>query len=178
MIRKGKSKLKQSRIIIGIAIGVGLIAVVGVMFWQQNMIPSEAIEESSIHSPYASQEIGGIKALSQEDIKGLLAGAGTPFGGMAKPAELNSYPGPRHVLDAAEAGEFELTAEQKTQIEGLYEEMRSEAIFLGEEIISIEKVIDEAFVSGVITEGLLQEKVLESANVTVVQSEAESSKTA
>jgi len=157
--------MKQSKIFIGIILGIGLIAIVGVISWQQKMTLSETSDESAVHSPYAGQEIRGIKALSQEDIKGLLAGSGTPFGGMAKPAELNGYPGPRHVLDAAEAEEFELLDGQKEAIETLYEEMRSEAIELGKEIINLEKVLDDEFVSGTITEDLLQEKVLESARL-------------
>ena len=157
--------MKQSKIFIGIILGIGLIAIVGVIFWRQNMSLSETADESAIHSPYAGQEVRGIKALSQEDIEGLLAGAGTPYGGMAKPAELNGYPGPRHVLDAVEAGEFELTSGQQKQIEALYEEMRSEAIELGKKIIDIEKVIDDAFLNGTITEELLLEKVLESAGL-------------
>lgn len=157
--------MKRSKIFIGIVVGIGLIAIVGMIFWQQNTSMLETSEESAIHSPYAGQEIRGIKALSQEDIEGLLAGAGTPFGGMAKPAELNGYPGPRHVLDAVEAGEFEITSEQKGKIEALYKEMRAEAIELGEEIINIEQAIDDAFVKGTITEDLLQEKVLESASL-------------
>jgi Spy/CpxP family protein refolding chaperone len=84
---------------------------------------------------------------------------------MAKPAELNGYPGPRHVLDAVEAGEFELTGEQQEQIEALYEEMRSEAIELGDRIIDVEKAIDDAFLDGTITEESLQEKVLQSAGL-------------
>ncbi len=157
--------MKPSKLFIGIASGIGLIAIIGVIFWWQNTSLSETAKESVIHSPYAGQEIRGIKALSQEDIEGLLAGAGTPFGGMAKPAELNGYPGPRHVLDAVEAGEFELTSGQKEQIEALYEDMRSEAIEIGKEIINLEKVIDNAFVNETITEELLQEKVLESASL-------------
>lgn len=156
--------MKRSKIMIGVVIGVGLIAIVGMFFWRQNQSLSETSEESVIHSPYAGQEIRGIKALSLEDIEGLLAGAGTPFGGMAKPAELNGYPGPRHVLDAVEAGEFEVTPDQKEQIEVLYEEMRAEAIELGEAIINIEKKIDDAFVNSTATEDFLQEKLLESAS--------------
>ena len=120
--------------------------------------------ESSIQSNYVGQEERGIKALSQEDIEGLLVGAGTPFGGMAKPAELNGYPGPRHVLDAYDSGEFELMNEQYEQIKILYEEMKTSAIELGEKIIDIEKTIDDGFTSKTITEEFLQEKVLESAN--------------
>ena len=121
--------------------------------------------ESAIQSLYAGQEARGIKALSEDDVEGLLAGAGTPFGGMAKPAELNGYPGPRHVLDAVEAGEFEVTDEQLIQIEALYEEMRAEAIDLGTQIIDLEKAIDDAFVNSTITEEFLQENVTASAEL-------------
>ena len=148
-----------------IIIGVIIIAVVIGIFSQQHKTTSQTPDESAIHSPYAGQEARGIKALSQDDIKGLLAGAGTPFGGMAKPAELNGYPGPRHVLDAYDAGEFQLTNEQHKQIEALYEEMRSEAIELGEKIIDIEKGIDDAFTGKTITNAFLQEKVKESADL-------------
>ena len=157
--------MKRSAIVIGVILAVGLIAIAGVIFGRQHTALSKTPDESAIHSPYAGQESRGIKALSQQDIEGLLAGAGTPFGGMAKPAELNGYPGPRHVLDAVEAGEFELTSGQQEQIEALYEEMRSEAIGLGGRIIDVEKAIDDAFLDGAMTEELLKEKVLESAGL-------------
>jgi hypothetical protein len=38
-----------------------------------------------------------IKSLSNEDIESLETGTGDAFGGMAKLAELNDYPGPRHI---------------------------------------------------------------------------------
>lgn len=142
-----------------------LVAVVTGIFSQQHKSASQTSDESVIHSPYAGQEARGIKALSQNDIEGLLAGAGTPFGGMAKPAELNGYPGPRHVLDAYNTGEFQLTNEQYKQVEALYEEMRSEAIELGKKIIDIENEIDDAFTSKTITNAFIQEKVKESADL-------------
>lgn len=117
---------------------------------------------SSIKSPYVGQEKRGIKAISQEDIKGLLAGTGTPFGGMAKPAELNGYPGPRHVLDAFDTGEFDLSNEQYGKISDLYEEMKIQAIELGKKIIDIEKEIDDAFSGKKITDSFLEKKVSES----------------
>jgi Spy/CpxP family protein refolding chaperone len=163
--------MKQSKLFVGAIVSIGLIVaiigaiIVGLIVWRQLPPSSETHNESAIHSPYAGQELRGIKALSQEDIEGLLAGAGTPFGGMAKPAELNGYPGPRHVLDAVEAREFELTSGQQEQIEALYEEMRSEAIGLGEKIIDTEKALDDAFLDGTITEQDLEEKVLESADL-------------
>ncbi|MDK1080777.1 MAG: hypothetical protein QGM50_04035 [Anaerolineae bacterium] len=154
---------KQSKVTIGISIV--LLVIVGVVIFQQYTTLSETPDESAIRSPYAGQEKRGIKALSQDDIEGLLNGAGTPFGGMAKPAELNGYPGPRHVLDAVESGEFKLTSGQQEQIEALYEEMRLEAVELGREIIAIEKVIDDKFNSGTITEDFLQDKILESVSL-------------
>lgn len=138
--------------------------VIGI-FSQQHKSTSQTSDEGAIHSPYAGQEARGIKALSQDDIEGLLTGAGTPFRGMAKPAELNGYPGPRHVLDAYDAGEFQLTNEQLDQIEALYEEMRSEAINLGNQIIDIENEIDDSFTGRIITNAFLQEKVNESADL-------------
>ena len=43
-------------------------------------------------SPYAGQEMQELKALSESEVEGLLAGQGM---GYAKTAELNGYPGPR-----------------------------------------------------------------------------------
>lgn len=120
--------------------------------------------DSVVHSPYAGQEARGIKALSQADVGGLLEGSGTPFGGLAKPAELNGYPGPRHVLDAIEVGEFQATQEQTQQIKALYEEMKAQAIVLGKLIIDIENEIDKAFKNKTITADLLEKGVAESAD--------------
>ena len=50
-------------------------------------------------SPYAGEQTREIKALSGSDIANLRNGRGM---GLARPAELNRYPGPRHVLDTAE----------------------------------------------------------------------------
>jgi hypothetical protein len=96
--------------------------------------------------------------LSQDDIDGLLNGAGTPFGGMAKPAKLNGYPGPRHVLDAVSAGEFQVAGEQLAQIESLYNAMKAEAIGLGQTIVEAEETIDTAFSSITMTEEFLKDK--------------------
>lgn len=152
-----------------ITIIVTAIGAVGIAesrhFFTQSVATDTETQTSAIHSLYAGQEARGIKALSQADIEGLLAGAGTPFGGMAKPAELNGYPGPRHVLDAIEAGEFEVTNEQKTQIENLYEKMKAQAIMLGKQIITIEQKIDEEFTNKTVTNESLQKNIAESAKI-------------
>jgi len=118
--------------------------------------------QSSVHSQYAGQENQPLKSLTTEDIKGLRSGAGTPFNGMAKPAELNGYPGPRHVLDAFQAGEFDLSEYQLEAIEDLFEEMQQKAIPLGEKIIELETAIDNGFKNKSITPDELKKLTHES----------------
>jgi hypothetical protein len=150
---------------IALIFGVCLITAWIGIFMLSDIKTFHTPNESALHSSYSGQESRGIKALSQDDIEGLLAGSGTPFNGMAKSAELNGYPGPRHVLDAYAAGEFSLSIEQREQIEVLYEGMRSEAIELGTQIIDTEKEIDDRFASKSMTNTILQEKVTENAEL-------------
>ena len=63
--------------------------------------------------------------------------------GFAKPAELNHYPGPGHVLELAT--EMELTDEQRSEIEAIHAEMKERAIELGEAIIEAERSLDRRF---------------------------------
>jgi Spy/CpxP family protein refolding chaperone len=91
-------------------------------------------------SPYAGQEIRGIKALSQKEIDGYLSGKGM---GYAKAAELNHYPGPRHVLDLSE--QLALTREQKAKTKKLFESMKKQAVSLGRELIDREQELDRFF---------------------------------
>ena len=77
-------------------------------------VPSHAFAQSK-HSTYVGQERREIKSLSSEDIEGYLTGQGMGF---AKAAELNHYPGPKHVLQLAEElrlskGEVEKTRDQQ-----------------------------------------------------------------
>ena len=70
------------------------------------------IMSSPLHATeYKGQEDRAIKSLSFEDIESIKSGDGW---GMAKPAELNGYPGPRHALDLAE--ELNLTTDQHTEV--------------------------------------------------------------
>jgi hypothetical protein len=64
---------------------------------------------ASTESPYKGQQLRSIKALSQKDINGYMTGKGMGF---AKAAELNHYPGPRHVLDLSELVEGEQKLDQ------------------------------------------------------------------
>ena len=101
-------------------------------------------------SPYAGQELRDIKSLSDKDIQSLQNGTGEAFGGVAKPAELNGYPGPRHVLDMA--SELQLTDRQRMEIELMYQNMSSKAKSIGAAIIAVEQDIDRGFANKTITE--------------------------
>ena len=90
-------------------------------------------------SPYAGEQTREIKALSASDIDQLRSGQGM---GLARPAELNSYPGPRHVLDTAE---LTLTAEQTVALTRVFDAMKAAAVLLGEKIIAREMALDELF---------------------------------
>lgn len=90
--------------------------------------------------PYAGLDSREIKALSPEEIADLAAGRGM---GLALAAELNGYPGPRHVLDLAQ--ELQLTGEQQQQTNALFEAMRAETSALGAELIKAERALDRLF---------------------------------
>ena len=112
-------------------------------------------------SKYSKEETREIKSLSDLDIKSLKEGTGDAFGGLAILAELNGYPGPRHVLDLAD--ELQLTNGQRENITMLYNRMKTEAIDIGQEIISIESIANEKFDNGTITDEDLRELLLLSA---------------
>ena len=101
-----------------------------------------------------------IKALSTPEINALLDGSGTAFGGMAKAAELNGYPGPKHVLELVDEGRMALTDVQLEQVRGLFEEMRSEAVERGERIVDMERRLDALFDEREVTVSLLEELVM------------------
>jgi len=97
-------------------------------------------------TPYAGQQNRTIKALSAEDVAGLLKGEGMGF---AKAAELNGYPGPKHVLDLA--GQLKLDQTQRRQIQAIFDKMSAAAKPLGAELVEQERVLDQLFQKGEIT---------------------------
>jgi ketosteroid isomerase-like protein len=94
-------------------------------------------------SPYAGQEQRSIKALSDKEISDLTEARGI---GLAKAAELNSYPGPLHVLELAP--ELDLTDAQRAATESLFATMRERARSIGIRIIDAERELDRTFVDG------------------------------
>ena len=91
-------------------------------------------------SPYAGEENRSIKSLSEDEMRALRNGEGMGF---ARLAELNSYPGPRHVLDLS--GELGLSEAQIRETQNLFAEMRASAVATGEEIIEAERRLDAQF---------------------------------
>jgi Spy/CpxP family protein refolding chaperone len=106
--------------------------------------PAAATEQQGM--PYAGQQMREIKALSADEIAALRNGEGM---GLAKAAELNGYPGPRHVLDLA--SELNLSAAQKRQLTALYEQMNAEARALVEALIERERALDAQFAGGTLS---------------------------
>ncbi len=96
------------------------------------------------HAPnvaqYAGQQTRDIKALSDEKIAGLRAGAGL---GYAKSAELNGWPGPLHVLELRD--ELKLTASQEKKMQDLRQAMLEQAVPLGNELIAAEQELESVF---------------------------------
>lgn len=97
----------------------------------------------SADTPYAGQESRRIKALSEQDIADFREGRGMR---MSLAAELNHYPGPRHVLEHAQA--IGLSAEQQAQARKLVDAMAREASRLGEQIVLKEGALDALFADG------------------------------
>lgn len=96
--------------------------------------------------PYAGQQARTVKALSDEDIAALRNGEGM---GMAKAAELNGYPGPKHVLDFAQ--QLQLTDLQRHDVQAIFDRMSTAAKPLGGELIAQEQALDRLFAKGDIT---------------------------
>jgi hypothetical protein len=82
----------------------------------------------------------GLKALTPEQVAELLAGEGM---GLAKAAELNHYPGPKHVLELAD--KLELSAAQLGKVRALRESIVAKATALGRTIVDKERELDALF---------------------------------
>jgi Spy/CpxP family protein refolding chaperone len=103
---------------------------------------------TSVHAqtPYAGMQDRSIKALSDQQIADLNAGRGM---GLALAAELNGYPGPSHVLELAD--KLNLTADQRANMQRLFDAMKDEAMPLGSKLIEQEAELDRQFASRTVT---------------------------
>ena len=101
-----------------------------------------AVAIASTGSTYSGQEAREIKSLSKNEISGYLNGKGMGF---SKVAELNHYPGPRHVLDLAL--ELQLSKQQIEESNLLFEAMKIKAKQYGSFLIEKEREIENLFLA-------------------------------
>ena len=106
---------------------------------------------ASAQTPYAGMQTRPIKALSEQQVADLGAGRGM---GLALAAELNGYPGPSHVLELAD--KLDLSADQRSRIEALFNSMKAEALPLGSKLIEQEADLDKQFASRTVTPASLK----------------------
>lgn len=118
------------------------------ILWNNIILP-----QNSHHSTEVKNEI---KALSKELVNGYLTGEGMS---LAKAAELNHYPGPKHVLEFSE--ELKLTEEQISKTKDLIQTMKMDAVLLGNQIVEREKELDSLFANGIAEEKIVHSLLLE-----------------
>jgi Spy/CpxP family protein refolding chaperone len=114
------------------------------------LVPTLSPAQSG-HSPYVGQGSRAIKALADDEIQALQNGQGM---GLAKAAELNHYPGPRHVLDMA--AQLGLSETQRAETQQIYDRMYQEAVRLGNLLIAKESELEHLFASNEIDASTLQ----------------------
>ena len=91
-------------------------------------------------SLYVEKKSQAIKTLSEQTIQQLLRGDGMGF---ALAAELNAYPGSKHVLELQ--NELSLSPDQVKLSHDLFEKMNHQAIVYGETIIQAEGELENLF---------------------------------
>src|SRR6266576_3318683 len=101
---------------------------------------------TNAQTPYAGMQTRSIKALSEQQVADLGAGRGM---GLALAAELNGYPGPSHVLELAD--KLELSADQRSHVQRLFDSMKAEAVPLGSRLIEQESDLDKQFANRTVT---------------------------
>jgi hypothetical protein len=130
-------------------IGAGALVGLGALAIQVTTLGSWPIQAQTLAptpGPYAGQEFNSIPGLTEAEIASYREARGM---GLARPADINGYPGPLHVLELADA--LALTAEQRGAVQGLYDQMRTEASGIGQEFLAQYGALELAFRDGTIT---------------------------
>ncbi|MDE0028191.1 MAG: hypothetical protein OXU42_02145 [Deltaproteobacteria bacterium] len=94
-------------------------------------------------SPYAHTQSAEFATLTPDEVRELRNGDGM---GLARAAELNSFPGPRHLLDLK--ADLDLTREQVVRIEAIHAKMKTSAVAKGEAILQAESHLANLFAAG------------------------------
>src|SRR5262249_9084986 len=104
------------------------------------------ISSVNAETPYGGMQRRPVKALSEQQIADLRAGRGM---GLAPAAELNGYPGPSNVLELADG--LDLSVDQRSRMQNLFDQMKAEAVPLGSRLIEQESELDRDFASHTVT---------------------------
>jgi hypothetical protein len=113
-----------------------------------------ATSAAAQHHGYHGQEQRDLKALSAEEVKQYLSGAGM---GYAKAAELNHFPGPMHVLELADR--LQLSAEQRSATKRLMDEHKAQARAIGAKLVDSERELEALFRAARLDEAALARAV-------------------
>ncbi len=104
---------------------------------------SSLAQHTHAASPYAHTRSSEFSTLTPQEVRELRNGEGM---GLARPAELNSFPGPRHLLELKSA--LDLSEMQVERIEAIRRKMKTQAVAKGEEILQAEQHLADLFASG------------------------------
>ena len=96
------------------------------------------------------------RSLTPEEIRALQEGDAM---GLARTAELNGYPNPARILEAARAGKMDLYADQRGAIERVQAAAKAKAQALGHQILAEEASLEAEFRTGRILEADLAQQV-------------------
>jgi hypothetical protein len=108
-------------------------------------LPAPARAQVAPAPPVTPEAPPDVPGLSAEEIQELREGRGM---GLARVADVLGYPGPRHVLEAFEAGQLPLRAEQAARIRAIVAAMAADARRLGAGIVAAEAALADAFRAG------------------------------
>ncbi len=137
-----------------------VIMFLGISFVQEHNHEQHMQMQAEPLSPYVNQLDSLVKGLSAKEVNDLLNGRGMGF---ARVAELNNYPGPKHLLELS--NELSLSKTQLEAIEAVFEDMQAEARLLGKNIVELELALSKDFAEGEIDAVSLEKKTFELAKL-------------
>jgi hypothetical protein len=111
---------------------------------------------AGLTSPYRGAAGSEAPGLDPAEIAELRDGDGM---GLARVAEVQGYPGPRHVLDAWAAGQLRLADDQVAEIRRVAARMTTDARQAGRRVLEAEGDLARAFRDGAIDAAALGERV-------------------
>jgi hypothetical protein len=122
-----------------------LLALAGLLPPAGRAQPGGPTPAPGILAPHHETSGPEIPGLGADEVAELLEGRGM---GQARVADVQGYPGPRHVLDAWGAGALPLSAGQATRIQEIARTMASEARRVGRLVLDTERELALAFRGG------------------------------